>query len=84
MKATRPVSATRLTTTLRIERGHRVPAEGETVIMQRELSGRLTAVTVHRVTARREHPSEPGVWLLDARVTMRDIATEEHARGVQP
>lgn len=67
-------AAKRVTTTLRIERGEHIPAEGETIIMERALSHHITAVTVHRINKRREHPDEPGVWLLDANVTMRDIA----------
>ena len=69
---TRP--AQRITTILRIERGEYIPSEGETIIMERALSHHITAVTVHRIKSRREHPDEPGVWLLDANVTLRDIA----------
>jgi len=72
---TQQAAARRITTRLRIERGDYVPAEGETVLMERALSGRAVAVTVHRIKRQREHPKEPGVWLLDAVVTMRDIAT---------
>ena len=65
----------RITTRLRIERGEYVPGEGETVLMERSLSGRAVAVTVHRIKRQWEHTKEPGVTLLDATVTMRDIAS---------
>ncbi len=64
----------RVRTTLRIDAGEHVPSEGETVIMERALSHTITGVTVHRIYERREHSDEPGVWLLNATVTLRDIA----------
>lgn len=73
-------NAQRLTTVLRIERGDPIPQAGETVMMEREVSHRVTAVTVHTIIKQVEHKSEPGVWLLTAQVTMRDVATD--TRGV--
>ena len=63
----------RFKTRLRFEAGHYVPASGETIIMQRELSGTYTAVTIGRIYHTFEHPNEPGVTLMDVTVTMRDL-----------
>lgn len=63
----------RMKTRLRLEPGYYVPATGETIIMQRELSGTYTAVTIGRISCVWEHPDEPGVTLMDVTVTMRDL-----------
>ena len=63
----------RFKTRLRFELGHYVPSQGETIIMQRELSGTYTAVTIGRIYSTFEHADELGVTLMDATVTMRDL-----------
>lgn len=74
----------RFTTRIRFEKCAYIPKAGETLLMERDLSHRWTAVTIHRVKATFEHSTEPGVMLMDAIVSMYDLPRDIDFPALRP
>lgn len=63
----------RYTTRLRFEPGQAIPEAGASWVARTELGGVLVTVRLLEVKKVFEHPNEPGVTLMDARISRSNV-----------